>query len=861
MWLHLTFLWMYFYAPRLWGLPFKSDLELDVTPRITVPFSGLLGCRRFGSSLVRNYSTLLLEEREATLYVAAREVLYALDARNISAPAGNQSIRWEASAGQKQQCMNKGRDNQTECFNYIRFLQRFNETHLYACGTNAFRPLCVYIDSERFTFTSRFEEGREKCPYDPAKGYTGLFVDGEMYTATQYDFRSSPDIRRNFPNPMVKTEEGPNRWLLEADFVGSAMLRESINSSIGDDDKIYFFFTEKSQEQTAYYSQTRVARVARVCKGDWGGQRTLQKKWTSFLKARLLCSIPDYEFHLNVLRDVFVMEAPGQASQDSIFYGIFGLEWKNGKTSAVCRYSIKEVQNAFDGPYMENEDSKWTEYRGNVPEPRPGSCITDAFRAKGINSSRDLPDEVLNFVRRHPLVSQHIRPMENRPLLVKRRVSYTQIAVLRVAALDSQQYDLLFIGTDDGWLHRAVEVKGQVHITEELQLFQKPQPVERIVISQAQRSVYVGSPSAVLQLPLSTCGRYSSCYDCVFARDPLCAWNGAACVGVQSRADSLVQDVAEGNRGCGNPKENDSTIRRTRSVTSGDDVLLQCELRSNLATPQWTLDGRELQGYGLDSGYRVGTDGLLLIGARPEQSGRYVCLAAENGLRIPMATYAVWIRPGPGEPTSRPLLPDLPTEQPLPSPPPPLPQTFRNMETLYISLVAILGGLCLVLTTVLLYVSFCAVAGPHRSKRLHHQQGGAERKRSSHLELKTISSRCNGKWEEAEDSGAEDSTGGGFLQIVPGEGQLSPGKEPPLPEAPPLPAPPPLPASEYANGLSATLPSVLRKMNGNSYVLLRQADPESTSPLYHSFTEELNRILEKRKHTQLVTSQPDESSV
>nr|XP_023676289.1 semaphorin-4G [Paramormyrops kingsleyae] len=783
MWLHLALLWMFFYAPRLWGLPFKSDLELDVTPRITVPFSGLLGCRRFGSSWARNYSTLLLEDSEAVLYVGAREVLYALDARNISAPGGNQSIRWEASAGQKQQCVNKGRDNQ-----------------VCVC-------VCVCV-----------------CPV------------------------------------LESQAEGAICVVPEADFVGSAMLRESINSSIGDDDKIYFFFTERSQEQTAYYSQTRVARVARVCKGDWGGQRTLQKKWTSFLKARLLCSIPDYEFHLNVLRDVFVMEAPGQASQDSIFYGIFGLEWKNVKTSAVCRYSIKEVQNAFDGPYMENEDSKWTEYRGNVPEPRPGSCITDAFRAKGINSSRDLPDDVLNFVRRHPLVSQHIRPMENRPLLVKRRVSYTQIAVLRVAALDGQQYDLLFIGTDDGWLHRAVEVRGQVHITEELQLFQKPQPVEKIVISQAQRSVYVGSPSAVLQLPLSTCGRYSSCYDCVFARDPLCAWDGAACVEVQSRADrsSLVQDVTEGNRGCGNPKEDDSTIRRKRSVMSGDDVLLQCELRSNLATPQWTMDGRELQGYGLDSGYRVGTDGLLLIGARPEQSGRYICLAAENGLRIPVAIYAVWVRPGPGEPTS---LPDPPTEQPLPSPPAPLPQTFRNMETLYISLVAILGGLCLVLTTVLLYVSFCAVAGPHRGKRLSHQQGGAERKRSSHLELKTISSRCNGKWEEAEDSGAEGSTGGGFLQIVPGEGQLSPGKEPPLPEAPPLPAPPPLPASEYANGLSATLPSVLRKMNGNSYMLLRQADPESTSPLYHSFTEELNRILEKRKHTQLVTSQPDESSV
>lgn len=52
----------------------------------------------------------------------------------------------------------------------------------------------------------------------------------------------------------------------EADFVGSALVRESVNSSVGDDDKIYFFFTEKSQEQTAFGGQGRVARVARICK-------------------------------------------------------------------------------------------------------------------------------------------------------------------------------------------------------------------------------------------------------------------------------------------------------------------------------------------------------------------------------------------------------------------------------------------------------------------------------------------------------------------------------------------------------------------------------------------------------------------
>ena len=38
---------------------------------------------------------------------------------------------------------------------------------------------------------------------------------------------------------------------------------------------------------------------------------------------------------------------------------------------------------------------------------------------------------------------------------------------------------------DDGWLHRAVDIDGETHIIEELQLFDKPQPVQSMVISAA----------------------------------------------------------------------------------------------------------------------------------------------------------------------------------------------------------------------------------------------------------------------------------------------------------------------------------------------------------------------------------------
>lgn len=52
--------------------------------------------------------------------------------------------------------------------------------------------------------------------------------------------------------------------------------------------------------------QVVVSRVARVCKNDMGGSpRVLEKQWTSFLKARLNCSVPgDSHFYFNVLQAV-----------------------------------------------------------------------------------------------------------------------------------------------------------------------------------------------------------------------------------------------------------------------------------------------------------------------------------------------------------------------------------------------------------------------------------------------------------------------------------------------------------------------------------------------------------------------------
>lgn len=65
---------------------------------------------------------------------------------------------------------------------------------------------------------------------------------------------------------IAETEFSVSLSHTEADFVGSSLVKESLDSSTGDDDKLYFFFTERSHEEMSTYGQSRVATVARVCK-------------------------------------------------------------------------------------------------------------------------------------------------------------------------------------------------------------------------------------------------------------------------------------------------------------------------------------------------------------------------------------------------------------------------------------------------------------------------------------------------------------------------------------------------------------------------------------------------------------------
>lgn len=66
---------------------------------------------------------------------------------------------------------------------------------------------------------------------------------------------------------------------------------------------------------------------------------------------------------------------------------------KNIKASAICQYAFSDVQKVFEGPYMEVQDSKWREFTGKVPEPRPGSVSSSYQTLQRDLMSRDEQDD------------------------------------------------------------------------------------------------------------------------------------------------------------------------------------------------------------------------------------------------------------------------------------------------------------------------------------------------------------------------------------------------------------------------------------------------------------------------------------
>ncbi|KAG9270895.1 semaphorin-3B-like [Astyanax mexicanus] len=630
----------------------SSSTSSSSSPRMKLTYKELQqfnGIKRFELERSCCFGALLLDEERGRLFVGARNFVLSLSLDNIAKQ--EQKIYWPAPVEWREECNWAGKDINTDCVNYVKVLHHFNRTHLYACGTGAFHPTCAYVEVgqkvEDHVFRidpSLVEDGKGKSPYDPRHTPASVLIGDELYSGVATDLmgRDFTIFRSLGQKPSIRTEQHDSRWLNEPKFVGAFAVPESENH---DDDKVFFFFRETAVEAQGFGKVT-YARIGQLCRNDMGGQRSLVNKWTTFLKTRLVCSVPGNdgsETHFDELRDVFLLQTRDR--KNPLVYTVFSTSSSVFRGSAVCLYTMNDIRRAFLGPFAHKEgpNYQWVPYQGKVPYPRPGMCPSKTFGS--FESTKGFPDNVIQFARHHPLMFNPVTPLGNRPVFLRTGIpySFTQIAVDRVNAADGH-YDVMFIGTDVGTVLKVISVpKGSWSNTEllleELQVFKDSSSIINMQISSKRQQLYVGSDTGLAQVPLHRCSLYGkACAECCLARDPYCAWDGHSCTRYlpNTKRRFRRQDVRNGdpNTLCSGENQKPRVVEKKLYAVESSSSFLECLPKSLQAQVTWTyqrhpnnpreevrLDDRVLQ-----------TDrGLLLRRVLRRDGGVYQCHAMEHG--------------------------------------------------------------------------------------------------------------------------------------------------------------------------------------------------------------------------------------
>uniref|UniRef100_G3PF76 Sema domain, transmembrane domain (TM), and cytoplasmic domain, (semaphorin) 6Bb n=1 Tax=Gasterosteus aculeatus aculeatus TaxID=481459 RepID=G3PF76_GASAC len=426
---------------------------------------------------------------------------------------------------------------QDECRNFMKVLLS-RQGGLFVCGTNAFNPLCANYTGDTLEMVGDAVSGMARCPYDPKHANVARFAEGNLFTATVTDFLAIDAViyRSLGDSPALRTVKHDSKWFREPYFV----------SAVEWGPHIYFFFREIAMEFN-YLEKVVVSRVARVCKRDLGGsQRVLEKQWTSFLKARLNCSVPgDSHFYFNLLHSTSpVIRMHGR----DIILGVFSTPANSIPGSAVCAFDMEQLAGAFEGRFKEQKspESIWTPVPDEViPKPRPGGCAVQGSR---FNSSNSFPDEMLNFVKTHPLMDEAVPSLGRRPWIVRTMVRYQlNKIVVDTEAGPHRNQTVVFLGSNRGTILKFLIMPNQDNTVtnshvflEELEGFNPDKCAEdslqarqllSLTLDRESHTLLLAFPSCVVRVPVARCQLYSRCMkNCIASRDPYCGWTrGSTC--------------------------------------------------------------------------------------------------------------------------------------------------------------------------------------------------------------------------------------------------------------------------------------------------------------------------------------------
>lgn len=468
---------------------------------------------------------LTVDAETGYLFVGAMNSIHALNLFNIENENKRFKQEFRATALNSHNCKIQGKADEPDCQNHVRVLVRnvsVPNTY-YMCSTGAYSPIAyqLRLETKRFRILSEdLENAVGICPHDPADNTTAILVEHgnpggipALYAGGVTDFiKADPIILRpdlyhmnhSLQVRYVRTLRDRSKWLNEPQFVGSFEL----------DGHVYFFFREVALEYTNCGKKI-YSRVVRICKNDQGGRYILKNVWTSFVKARLNCSIPgEYPYYFDEIQDVYLI--------GETFYGLFTTNINGLTASAICAFTVHDMNKAFWGPFkgQETKKSNWLPIpEDEVPDPRPGNCT--------VADTQQLSTQAVNFISRSELLmDKAVGHQYSQPIFYQGNCLMQKLAVVKNV---SGNGDLVFFtASNSGLVYKifAWPARNQLeapksYVTTTYAPFEDSRPIWSMLLQ--GQTLFLGTDKSVTQLSVVTCEAYHKIDLCIY--DPYCGWD------------------------------------------------------------------------------------------------------------------------------------------------------------------------------------------------------------------------------------------------------------------------------------------------------------------------------------------------
>ncbi|KAL8624926.1 hypothetical protein ACOMHN_016222 [Nucella lapillus] len=493
---------------------------------------------------------LAVDTKSGYLFVGAMNSIHALDLKNIE--NANRGFKQEFNAQPRStfQCKLQGKADSPDCQNNVRLLVRNSSVPntFYMCSTGAYQPIAyrLRLENRRFRILREDSEndGVGICPYDPADNTTAILVENgnpgglpALYAGGVTDFiKADPIIMRpdlyNLNQTLkvryVRTLRDRSKWLNEPQFVGSFELGNHV----------YFFFREVALEYTNCGKKI-YSRVVRICKNDQGGRYILRNVWTSFVKARLNCSIPgEYPYYFDEIQDVSLI--------GETFYGLFTTNINGLTASAICAFTLEDLNKAFWGPFkgQENKKSNWLPIpEVEVPNPRPGNCT--------VADTQQLSTAAVNFISRSELLmDKAVATQYGRPIFYQSNCLLQKLSVHHSGDVSRRGGLVFFAASNTGfvykifaWPSRSRSEGPRSYVSTTYMPFEDTRPIWSMLLR--GETLYLGTDLSVVQINVETCHVYPKVDLCIY--DPYCGWDANTNLCVKAAGNNRVITFADIN--------------------------------------------------------------------------------------------------------------------------------------------------------------------------------------------------------------------------------------------------------------------------------------------------------------------------